>query len=55
MPVRGFKRLINGVLRESMIEPLTDNQIRDLLYYALQCSDITDTERQEIERILDLR
>ena len=34
--LRGYKRMYNGLFRE-MIAGMTDNQIRDVLYYALQC------------------
>lgn len=33
---------------------MTDTQIRDILYYSLQAVDLTQAERKEIERILDL-
>lgn len=49
--LRGYKRMYNGLFRE-MIAGMTDNQIRDVLYYALQCDDITPEERAEIRRIL---
>ena len=51
--LRGYKRLYNGVLRE-IIAGMTDNQIRDALYFALQCDDLTPEERAEILRILKL-
>jgi len=49
--LRGYKRMYNGLFRET-IAGMTDNQIRDVLYYALQCDDITPEERAEIRRIL---
>lgn len=33
---------------------MSDNLIADVLYYALQCDDITPAERKEIAQILDL-
>lgn len=51
--LRGYKRMYNDLFRE-MIAGMTDNQIRDALYYALQCDDLTTEERAEILRILKL-
>lgn len=33
---------------------MSDELIVDVLFYALQCDDITDAERREIQKILDL-
>ena len=49
--LNGYKRMYNDLFRE-MIAGMTDNQIRDALYYALQCDDLTPEERAEIRRIL---
>lgn len=48
-----WAQLTNGLL-EQMAQYMSDELIADVLFYALQCDDITDAERQEIQRILDL-
>ena len=55
IPAAGLKRIIYRSIKQGFIARLTDNQIRDILYYALQCTDITQEERQQIEKLLDLR
>lgn len=53
IPVAGYKRLYSGMLKE-IISGMTDNQIRDFLYSALDASDITAEEKAEAEKILGL-
>ena len=55
IPIAGYKRVWNTAIKEAIIANLTDNQIRGILYHALQCYDITAEERAQIEKILDLR
>lgn len=54
-PVKGMKRIINKTIRREFIAALTDTQVMEILYYVLQCTDITQEERQQIETLLNLR
>lgn len=54
-PVKGMKRIINKTIRREFIATLTDTQVMEILYYVLQCTDITQEERQQIETLLNLR
>ena len=45
--------LTNDLLAH-MAQYMSDELIADVLFYALQCDDITEAERREIQQILDL-
>lgn len=51
IPLKGFKRLVNGIFSEC-IENMTDPQIKRMLYEFLQCTGITAEERAEALKLL---
>lgn len=54
IPITGYKRMWNSIIKDNIISRLTDDQIRDVLYYVLQCEDLPEEDRATIEKILKL-
>lgn len=53
IPLKGFKRLVNGMFSE-VIQSMPDPEIKRLLYDILRCYDVSAEERQEALKLLQM-